>query len=114
MGKRTPQLACIRPSRREHGFFQRRDRAVGTGKLFLEDLTTSEVGARLESGCTVAIIFNGGREATGPALAFGNHIFRARAYGDAIAHAIGDATVAPKQRQTSCGPILHAAGPCAD
>lgn len=65
--------------------------------VFLEDMTTSEVRARIGSGCPVGIIFNGGGEATGPALALGKHIFRARAYGEAIAHAIGDAIVAPIQ-----------------
>jgi creatinine amidohydrolase len=65
--------------------------------LFLEDMTTSEVRARLDAGCPVGIIFNGGGEETGPAVALGKHIFRARAYSEAIARNIGDAIVAPIQ-----------------
>jgi creatinine amidohydrolase/Fe(II)-dependent formamide hydrolase-like protein len=76
--------------------------------VFLEDMTTSEVRARLETGCPVGIIFNGGGEETGPALALGKHIFRARAYGEAIAHNIGDAIVAPIQ------PFAPNGGPSGD
>ena len=65
--------------------------------VFLEDMTTAEVKARLDTGCPVAILFNGGGEETGPAVALGKHIFRARAYGEAIARNIGDAIVAPVQ-----------------
>jgi len=65
--------------------------------VFLEDLTTSEVRARLDTSCQVGIIFNGGGEETGPAVALGKHIFRARAYSEAIARNIGDAIVAPIQ-----------------
>lgn len=71
--------------------------AARPSSVFLEDMTTSEVRARLDAGCPVAIIFNGGGEASGPALALGKHLFRARAYGEAIAHNIGDAIVAPIQ-----------------
>ena len=65
--------------------------------VFLEDMTTNEVRARLEIGCPVGIMFNAGVEETGPAVALGKHIFRASAYGEAIAHEIGDAIVAPIQ-----------------
>lgn len=65
--------------------------------VFLEDMTTSEVRTRLDTGCPVGIIFNGGGEETGPAVALGKHLFRARAYGEAIARNIGDAIVAPIQ-----------------
>lgn len=65
--------------------------------VFLEDMTTSEVRARLDAGCPVGLIFNAGVEETGPAVALGKHIFRARAYGEAIARQIGDAIVAPIQ-----------------
>lgn len=65
--------------------------------VFLEDMTTDEVRDRIKGGCPVGIIFNGGSEATGPAVALGKHLFRARAYGEAIARQIGDAIVAPIQ-----------------
>ncbi|MDB5741138.1 MAG: creatininase, partial [Alphaproteobacteria bacterium] len=65
--------------------------------VFLEDMTTAELRARLDAGCPVGIIFNGGGEETGPAVALGKHNFRARAYGEALARNIGDAVVAPVQ-----------------
>lgn len=71
--------------------------AAAPDSVFLEDMTTSELRARLDGGCPVGIIFNAGVEETGPAVALGKHIFRARAYGEAIARGIGDAIVAPIQ-----------------
>ena len=71
--------------------------AAAPASVFLEDMTTTELRARLDAGCPVGIIFNGGGEETGPAVALGKHNFRARAYGEALAHAIGDAVVAPVQ-----------------
>jgi creatinine amidohydrolase/Fe(II)-dependent formamide hydrolase-like protein len=71
--------------------------AAPPASVFLEDMTTTELRARLDSGCPVGIIFNGGGEETGPAVALGKHIFRARAYGEALARNIGDAVVAPVQ-----------------
>lgn len=71
--------------------------SVQLDSVFLEDMTTSEVRAKLDEGCPVALIFNGGGEATGPAIALGKHNFRARAYSEAIARSIGDAIVAAVQ-----------------
>jgi creatinine amidohydrolase len=71
-----------------------------TGKapsVFLEDMTTNEVRAKLDKGCPVGIVFSGGGEQTGPHVVLGKHIFRARVYGEAIARNIGDAIVAPIQ-----------------
>lgn len=65
--------------------------------VFLEDMTTKEVRAKLDAGCPVGIIFSAGGEQTGPHVALGKHIFRARVYGEAIARNIGDAIVAPIQ-----------------
>ncbi len=84
------------------------DAATKPASVFLEDMTTNEVRARLETGCPVAIVFNGGGEETGPAVALGKHIFRARAYSEAIARKIGDAIVAPIQ------PFAPNGGPSGD
>lgn len=65
--------------------------------VFLEDMTTNEVRAKLDAGCPVGIIFSAGGEQTGPHVALGKHIFRARVYGEAIARNIGDAILAPIQ-----------------
>ncbi|MBY8825127.1 creatininase family protein [Sphingomonas colocasiae] len=72
--------------------------AAGRGPgVFLEDMTTNEVRAKLDAGCPVGIIFSAGGEQTGPHVVLGKHIFRARAYGEAIARNLGDAIVAPVQ-----------------
>lgn len=63
--------------------------------LFLEDLTTAELKDRIANGDTIAIIFSGGVEATGPHVALGKHNFRGRAYAEAIARKLGKAVVAP-------------------
>lgn len=65
--------------------------------VFLEDMTTTEVRAKLDKGCPVGIVFSAGGEQTGPHVALGKHIFRARVYGEAIARNLGDAIVAPIQ-----------------
>src|SRR3954465_13166955 len=63
--------------------------------VFLEDLTTNELKDRIAHGCPVALIFSASTEETGPHVALGKHIFRARAYSAALAREIGDAVVAP-------------------
>ena len=79
--------------------------------VFLEDMTTSEVRERLKVGCPVGIIFNGGFEETGPAVALGKHVFRARAYGEAVARKIGNGIVAPIQPFAPNGGEDGASGP---
>lgn len=71
--------------------------AAAPASVFLEDMTTAELKTKLAAGCPVGIVFSGGGEETGPAVALGKHIFRARAYGEALANNIGDAVVAPIQ-----------------
>jgi creatinine amidohydrolase/Fe(II)-dependent formamide hydrolase-like protein len=75
-----------------------------SASVFLEDTTSTAVRARLEAGRPVGIVFNGGSEATGPALALGKHRFRAHAYGEALARTVGDTIVAPIQ------PLLRTKG----
>src|SRR3954447_12746005 len=69
--------------------------ASTSGSVFLEDLTTSELKDKIARGCPVALIFSASTEETGPHVALGKHIFRARAYSEALARVIGDAVVAP-------------------
>jgi creatinine amidohydrolase/Fe(II)-dependent formamide hydrolase-like protein len=69
--------------------------ADSSKSVYLEDLTTSELKDRIAKGCPVALIYSGSTEETGPHVALGKHIFRARAYSAALAHEIGDAVVAP-------------------
>ena len=63
--------------------------------VFLEDLTTTELKDKIAHGCPVALIFSGSTEQTGPHVALGKHIFRARVYSEALAREMGDAVVAP-------------------
>ena len=69
--------------------------SAASQSVFLEDLTTNELKDKIDRGCPVALIFSASTEQTGPHVALGKHIFRARAYGEALAHEIGDAVVAP-------------------
>lgn len=69
--------------------------AAPAGSVFLEDMTTNELKDKIAKGCPVALIFSASTEQTGPHVALGKHIFRARAYGEALAREIGDAVVAP-------------------
>ena len=69
--------------------------AAPSTSVFLEDLTTNELKDKITKGCPVALIFSASTEQTGPHVALGKHIFRARAYGEALAREMGDAVVAP-------------------
>ncbi|MDI1295844.1 MAG: creatininase family protein, partial [bacterium] len=76
--------------------------------LFLEDYTTFELKAYLAHGRPVALIFNAGVEESGPHLALGKHIFRARAYAERIAAGLGDTLVAPIIPFAINGPDMNA------
>lgn len=69
--------------------------AAPAASVLLEDLTTNELKDKIAGGCPVALIFSASTEQTGPHVALGKHIFRARAYGEALAKEMGDAVVAP-------------------
>src|SRR5579863_7379791 len=71
------------------------DVAARSNSPFLEDLTTAELKDRITHGCPVAIVYIASVEETGPHVALGKHMFRARAYGEALAHEMKDAIVAP-------------------
>ena len=58
-------------------------------------MTTAELRARLGQGCPLALVYNASVDETGPHVALGKHIFRANAYGRAIAQTLGDAILAP-------------------
>lgn len=61
----------------------------------LAHMTTAELRGRLGKGCPIALVYNGGVDQTGPHVALGKHIFRANAYGQAIARRLDDAILAP-------------------
>jgi creatinine amidohydrolase/Fe(II)-dependent formamide hydrolase-like protein len=63
--------------------------------VYLDDLTTTEVGAALRAGSTTAIVPVGGTEQNGPHMALGKHNVRASVLAGRIARQLGDALVAP-------------------
>lgn len=63
--------------------------------VFIEDLTTSELGNAIATGYTTVLVFSGSVEASGPHLALGKHNFRARNYAERVARELGHTLVAP-------------------
>jgi creatinine amidohydrolase len=61
----------------------------------LEELTWTEVRARVAAGSTTILVPIGGTEQNGPYMVLGKHNARARYFAGAIAARLGDALVAP-------------------
>ena len=68
--------------------------ALAAGVL-LEDLTWTELQARIAAGATTALLPVGGTEQSGPHMALGKHNVRVRLLAARIAERLGDAIVAP-------------------
>jgi len=67
----------------------------GAASVFLEDLTSPELRARIAGGATTVLVPIGGTEQNGPHMALGKHNVRARYLSGQIALALGNAVVAP-------------------
>ena len=63
--------------------------------VMMERMTTTEVRDAIESGKTTVLIPNASTEATGPAIALGKHIVRAKYLSERIARELGNALVSP-------------------
>jgi creatinine amidohydrolase/Fe(II)-dependent formamide hydrolase-like protein len=63
--------------------------------VLMEEITTTEARDAINQGKTTVLIFNGSTEASGPHLALGKHLYRARYLGERIARELGNALVAP-------------------
>jgi creatinine amidohydrolase/Fe(II)-dependent formamide hydrolase-like protein len=63
--------------------------------VFLEELTSTELAARVRGGTTTVLVPIGGTEQNGAHMALGKHNARARALAARIATALGNALVAP-------------------
>ena len=63
--------------------------------VYLEDLTSPELAARIAAGTTTALVPIGGTEQSGPHIVLGKHNVRARVLAGRIAAGLGDAVVAP-------------------
>jgi creatinine amidohydrolase/Fe(II)-dependent formamide hydrolase-like protein len=65
------------------------------GAIMLEDMTSPEVRAAIDSGATTVIVPTGGTEQTGPHIVLGKHNFILRKTVPAIAERLGHTLIAP-------------------
>jgi creatinine amidohydrolase len=80
--------------------------ALGQPKsVFMQDFTWPELKAAIAGGSDSVLLFAGSVEETGPYVAIGKHIFRARLYADEVARTLGHTLVAP------IVPAVPASGP---
>ncbi|MGC2523363.1 MAG: creatininase family protein [Stellaceae bacterium] len=63
--------------------------------VYLEDLTWPELRTAIAAGTTTILVPIGGTEQNGPQMALGKHNVRVKVLAGKIAHALGDAIVAP-------------------
>ena len=63
--------------------------------VFLGELTSTEVAARIAAGTTTILIPIGGTEQNGARIALGKHNARVRSFAEEIARRLGNALVAP-------------------
>lgn len=78
--------------------------------LMLEEMTSTELRARIDAGATTAIIPIGGTEQSGPYIALGKHNVRATVLARMIAQKLGNAVVAPVVAYVPEGSITPPAG----
>ena len=71
------------------------DASPGPDTVFVEELTWTEVGARIRDGVRSVIVATGGTEQNGPHMVLGKHNFIIRATAERIARELGDTLVAP-------------------
>src|SRR5262245_5297217 len=70
-------------------------RADAPASVFLEDLTSPELAARIRAGTTTVIVPIGGTEQNGAHMALGKHNVRVKLLSERIARGLGNAVVAP-------------------
>ena len=63
--------------------------------VYLEELTSPEVGQRVAAGSSTILVPIGGTEQNGPHMVLGKHNLRSRVLAGAIAQRLGNALVAP-------------------
>jgi creatinine amidohydrolase/Fe(II)-dependent formamide hydrolase-like protein len=92
-------LACSYPAR-----------AVQPDSVYIEELTSPEVAARIAGGATTVLVPIGGTEQSGPHLVLGKHNVRARELAGRIAQRLGKTLVAPVMAYVPEGAITPPAG----
>ena len=70
-------------------------RAQASTSVYLEDLTSTELRARIAGGARTVLIPIGGTEQNGPHMALGKHNVRVKYLAGQIAQKLGNAIVAP-------------------
>lgn len=78
--------------------------------VMLEEMTSTELRARIDAGATTAIIPIGGTEQSGPYIALGKHNVRAVVLARMIAQKLGNAVVAPVVAYVPEGSVTPPAG----
>jgi creatinine amidohydrolase len=81
-----------------------------TASVYLEDMTSPELHARIAAGATTILVPIGGTEQSGPVIALGKHNVRARVLAGKIAQRLGNAVVAPVIAYVPEGSITPPAG----
>lgn len=84
--------------------------AAAEAPVLLEEMTSTELRARIDAGATTAIIPIGGTEQSGPYIALGKHNVRAIVLARMIAQKLGNAVVAPVVAYVPEGSITPPAG----
>jgi creatinine amidohydrolase len=84
--------------------------AQHSGSVFLEDLTSAEVGAMIRNGTTTVIIPTGGTEQNGAHMVLGKHNYIVKNCAEQIALKLGNAIVAPVLAYAPEGSIHPATG----
>lgn len=80
------------------------------GSVVLEELTSTELRARIANGATTVLVPIGGVEQSGPYIALGKHNVRAAILARMIAQKLGDTIVAPVVSYVPEGEINPPAG----
>jgi creatinine amidohydrolase/Fe(II)-dependent formamide hydrolase-like protein len=84
--------------------------AAEPAPVMLEEMTSTELQARINGGATTVIIPIGGTEQSGPYIALGKHNVRAVVLARMIAQKLGNAVVAPVVSYVPEGSITPPAG----
>jgi len=84
--------------------------ASASNSVMLEDLTSTELRARIDHGATTVIVPIGGVEQSGPYIALGKHNVRAGILARQIAQKLGNTIVAPVVSYVPEGSINPPAG----
>ena len=85
-------------------------RADAPASVFLEDLTSPELAARIRAGTTTVIVPVGGTEQNGAHMALGKHNVRVKVLSGRIARALGNAVVAPVVAYVPEGDVAGTSG----